>query len=102
MSQSTDGPWREPPASGADRAHIFDPHAIGVTHQLKMGRELFDGTTPGGDVITFVCFDHGYGVRRNGQMVPACWWDTDDVAAALTAFAELTQPVMRSLSPPAA
>ena len=80
-----------PPGPGEDRTPL-----------LKIGRELFDGLTAAGDVVTFVCFEHGYGVRRNGQLVPGCWWDSDRVDEALAAFKGLANPVARSAAPPAA
>ena len=91
MSHSTDAPGQLPPGSGEDRAHL-----------LRIGRELFEGRTGNGDVITFVCYDHGYGLRRNGQLVPGRWWDADGSDDALAAFQDLVRPTVRLVAPPAA
>lgn len=80
-----------PPGPDDDRADL-----------LRIGRELFDGRTAAGDVVTFVCFDQGYGVRRNGQLLPGCWWDADRADDALEAFKGLMCPAPRRAAPPAA
>lgn len=53
---------------------------------LDTGRELFVGRSAGGDTLTFVCFRHGYGVRRNGVPVPGATWEATDLDVALAAF----------------
>jgi hypothetical protein len=92
VSHSTDAPGHLPPGPGADR-----PRA------LKIGHELFEGRAAGGDLVTFVCYDDGYGLRRGGVEVPGGRWDADGLDDAMAAFRELASPVaVRLASPPAA
>lgn len=72
---------------------------------LKIGRELFRGRSADGDVVTFVCFDDGFAVRRCGHAVPGCRWGVNHVDEALAAYQELTAFRARRVaaaSPPAA
>jgi hypothetical protein len=52
------------------------------------GRALFIGQW-GGDVLTFVCYDEGYGVFRNGR--PVCDWPRAGLADALAAYLGLIE-----------
>jgi hypothetical protein len=93
VSDRTDAPARLAPSG----AGLFCPE------KLSIGRDLFDGRTTGGDVVTFVCFDDGYAIRGGGMELPGCRWATDAVDEALAAFRALARPAaVRLAAPPAA
>lgn len=56
----------------------------------EVGRDLFVGRA-GGDVVTFVCFRAGYGIRRNGG-VAQVRWQASELEQALATFERIIAP----------
>jgi hypothetical protein len=83
VSHHTDAPEHLPPAPGASR-----PHA------------LFEGLAADGDLVTFVCYDDGYGIRRGGDEVAGWRWDAGRLDDAMAAFRGLANPAVVRLVPP--
>jgi hypothetical protein len=82
----------------------FPEPGTGELNAMKIGWELFQRRTDGGDLVTFVCYEDGYGVRLGGEAIPGYRWDLDGVDVALDAFRALAgQAACRqAISPPAA
>ena len=54
-------------------------------------KPLFAQLGRDGSSITFVCFDDGYGVFKDGALMPQCRWPTVLLDAALESFHRLVQ-----------
>jgi hypothetical protein len=62
-------------------------------------KPLFAQRAPDGSAISFVCFDDGYAVYRDGTMIPECRWPTILLDSALESYRLLVRQDRRSVLP---